>query len=187
MTDKYLPDVPDGLRELVRAAMFSAMAIGAGYALVIVPNIELITMIVFISGLALGSRWGMIVGGVSEFIFSAMNPVGSGLMFPPLLIAQVLSMIIIGGFGGLLKPYFWKKKFSIERTIWVGITGLFLTFIFDTLTSLNYPISAGYEWRETLGMYLSGMIFLFIHHISNTFVFLIGVPLVVQKLHPGNE
>lgn len=187
MTDNGQRAETKELRQLVRAAMFSAIAIGSGYALVIVPNVELVTVIVFISGLALGPRWGMIVGGVSEFIFSAMNPVGSGLMFPPLLISQVLSMIIIGGIGGLLRPYFWKKHYSLSLSIWAGIVGVLLTFIFDTLTSLSYPISAGFEWKETLGLYLSGMMFLVIHHISNSLVFLFGVPLVVQKIHPGDE
>ena len=98
------------LTKLVRAAMFAALAVGLGYSLMLVPNIELITVIIFLSGLTLGIRWGILVGAVSEFIFSAMNPLGSSLMFPPLIAAQIISMIIVGLSGGLLRPVFFKKK-----------------------------------------------------------------------------
>ncbi len=172
-----------GLRNLVRAAMFSAMTVGAGFALVVVPNVELVTLMIFISGLALGFRWGIIVGGVSEFIFSVLNPVGSGLMFPPLLISQVLSMMIIGGIGGLLRYWFWRSHFSMKYIVGAGITGVVLTFIFDTLTSLSYPISAGFAWKETLAIYIQGMMFLIVHHVSNGIVFLVGIPLVVPRIY----
>ncbi len=100
------------LTKLVRAAMFAALAVGLGYSLMLVPNVELITVIIFLSGLTLGIRWGILVGAVSEFIFSAMNPLGSSLMFPPLIAAQIISMIIVGLAGGLLRPVFFKKKLS---------------------------------------------------------------------------
>ena len=84
------------LTKLVRAAMFAALAVGLGYSLMLVPNIELITVIIFLSGLTLGIRWGILVGAVSEFIFSAMNPLGSSLMFPPLI--AVLPAVSFGRF-----------------------------------------------------------------------------------------
>ena len=67
------------LNKLVRASIFTALAIGLGFSLLMVPNVELITVIVFLSGLTLGVRWGILVGGTAEFIFSVLNPFGSGL------------------------------------------------------------------------------------------------------------
>ena len=93
------------LINLSQGAMFISLAVGSGFALVMVPNIELITTIVFISGAYLGSRWGIIIGGVSEFIFSALNPLGSGLVFFPILIAQVIAMMIVGAVGGLFNRF----------------------------------------------------------------------------------
>jgi len=71
------------LNNLVRAAIFAALAIGVGFSLLLIPNIELITVTIFISGLTLGSAWGMLIGGTAEIIFSSLNPLGSGLSFPP--------------------------------------------------------------------------------------------------------
>ena len=40
-----------GPSNLVKAAIFSAVAIGMGFSLMLIPNIELITVVVFLSGL----------------------------------------------------------------------------------------------------------------------------------------
>ena len=66
------------LNKLVRASIFTALAIGLGFSLLMIPNIELITVIVFLSGLTLGIGWGILVGGTAELIFSVLNPFASG-------------------------------------------------------------------------------------------------------------
>jgi len=170
------------LNKLVRASIFTALAIGLGFSLLMVPNIELITVIVFLAGLTLGVRWGILVGGTAEFIFSVLNPFGSGLIFPPLLFSQVISMIIIGAVGGLIRPIFFKRKFSKKRIASLAVTGFILTFIFDSLTTLSYPVSVGFDWRQTIGIYLSGIGFTILHQLSNAIIFAIGVPRVVKHL-----
>ena len=170
------------LTRLVRAAMFAALAVGLGYSLLLIPNVELITVVIFLSGLTLGIRWGILVGAVSEFIFSAMNPLGSGLIFPPLMAAQIISMIILGLAGGLLKPIFFKKNLSFFRVVTLGLTGFLLTFIFDSLTTLSYPIGSGFDWTQTWAIYLLGIGFTIIHQISNGIIFAVGVPAVVKYL-----
>jgi hypothetical protein len=170
------------LNNLVRAAIFSALAIGLGFSLLMVPNIELITVVVFIAGLTLGVRWGILVGFTSEFIFSVFNPFGSGLVFPPLLIAQIISMIIIGAIGGILHNIFFIKEYSKKHVILLAIVGFFLTFIFDSLTTLAYPISMGFDFPQTFVIYLSGLGFTFLHQISNAMIFSIIVPKVVKYI-----
>jgi len=175
------------LTELVRAAMFSALAIGLGYALLMVPNVELMTLIIFIAGLTLGLRWGVIIGGTSEAIYSILNPFGSGLMFPPLLIAQVVSMMIVGFTGGLLRSVFYRTSFSPIRIGIAGVVGFVVTFIFDSLTTLSYPISAGFDAPQTWGIYLSGLGFTILHQVSNIVVFSVGIPAVMKHLANENE
>ncbi|MFC1565717.1 ECF transporter S component [Candidatus Neomarinimicrobiota bacterium] len=170
------------LNKLVRASIFTALAIGLGFSLLMVPNVELITVIVFLAGLTLGVSWGALVGGTAELIFSVLNPFGSGLVFPPLLMSQVFSMIIIGAAGGLMCPVFFKRKFSTKRIASLAITGFVLTFIFDSLTTLSYPLSAGFDWPQTIGIYISGIGFTILHQLSNTIVFAVGVPSVVKHL-----
>ena len=170
------------LNNLVRAAIFAALAIGVGFSLLLIPNIELITVTIFISGLTLGSAWGMVIGGTAEIIFSSLNPLGSGLSFPPLFFSQVLSMIIIGAIGGVLRPIFYRTEFSFITLLGLGFTGLFVTFIYDSFTTLSYPLSAGFEFAQTLGIYISGLAFSLIHQISNAIVFIVGIPRVMKYL-----
>jgi len=170
------------LNKLVRASIFTALAIGLGFSLLMVPNVELISVVVFLSGLTLGVKWGILVGGTAELIFSVLNPFGSGLVFPPLLLSQIISMIIIGAVGGLLRPLFFKKDFSKKSIAGLAITGFILTFIFDSLTTLSYPFSAGFDLPQTIGIYISGIGFTFLHQISNAIVFAVGVPSVIKHL-----
>ncbi len=170
------------LKNLVRAAIFTALAIGMGFSLLMVPNIELITVIVFLAGLTLGVWWGALVGGTAEFFFSVLNPFGSGLIFPPLLVSQVVAMIIIGMAGGLLRVVFFRQEFTRKRLILLAGCGLLLTLVFDSMTTLAYPISVGFDFPQTIGIYLSGIGFTLLHQISNAIIFPIIVPKVVKHL-----
>ena len=80
------------LVNLVRAAIFCAMAIAMGYSLMMIPNIELITVIIFLSGVTLNLWWGALVGLVAMGIYSGLNPLGSGLSFPPLFFAHPVNI-----------------------------------------------------------------------------------------------
>ena len=170
------------LNKRVRASIFTALAIGLGFSLLMIPNIELITVIVFLSGLTLGIGWGILVGGTAELIFSVLNPFGSGLIFPPLLISQVISMMLIGISGGVLRRVFFKDNYTKRRIVGLAIVGFLLTFIFDSFTTLSYPFSAGFDMPQTIGIYISGIGFTILHQISNAIIFAIGVPKVVKHL-----
>lgn len=170
------------LNNLVRASIFTALAIGLGFSLLMVPNVELITVIVFLAGLTLGARWGALVGGTAEFFFSMLNPFGSGLIFPPLMVSQVLAMIIVGISGGSLRAVFFKKVYTQKRMLLLAICGFVLTFLFDSLTTLAYPLSVGFDFTQTLGIYISGIGFTLLHQISNAIIFPIVVPKVVKHL-----
>ena len=74
-------------RRLVLSAMFIAIAVGIGYALVYIPNIELFTATIFIAGYLLGPRQGIVMCGLAAFIFGLIHPLGASA--PPLLVAQV--------------------------------------------------------------------------------------------------
>lgn len=162
--------------------MFSALAIGLGYALLMIPNVELMTLIIFISGIMLGAKWGMLIGAFSEGIFSIANPFGSGLIFPPLLISQIMSMMIVGLTGGIMRRVFFHAQYTSFKIGLAGFMGFILTFIFDSLTTLSYPVSAGFDAVQTWGLYISGIGFTLLHQISNVFVFSVGLPVVMKYL-----
>ena len=112
------------LNKTVKAAVFSATAIGLGFLFMLVPNVEFITVTVFLSGLTLGAVTGGFVGASSIMIYSILNPLGSGLAYLPLLVGQIISMTGIGFFGALFgnstngivfKLFSFKKSYLKSR------------------------------------------------------------------------
>jgi len=171
------------LNNLVRAAIFCALAVGMGFSLMLVPNVELITVIVFLSGLTLGPGWGSLVGGTAIFIYSGLNPMGSGLAFPPMFIMQILGMVITGAVGGVIRPIFFQKKFSVISLVGLGLMGFLLTFIYDVFTLVSYPISAGLGMSGVVAALVKGLGFTVLHEVSNAVIFIVAVPRVVKYLN----
>ena len=170
------------LENLVRASIFCAMAIAMGYSLMMVPNIELITVTIFLSGVTLNLKWGAMVGLVAMAIYSGLNPLGSGLSFPPLFFAQIIGMSLCGIIGGILKPIFFVKKFSFLKLFLLGLAGFLVTFLYDVLTLISYPLFSGLGFPGIIASLIKGLGFTLLHEISNIFIFLITVPRVVQFL-----
>lgn len=167
--------------------MFTALAVGSGFALVLIPNVELITAVVFVSGVSLGAAWGVTVGLLSEFVFSTANPLGSGLVFLPLLVSQLIGMGLVGFTGGLFRRIFNSKNWPMPKIILIGATGAILTFVFDTLTTLSYPVAMGFEFRQTVAIYVTGMGFTVLHQVSNAIIFATALPQVFRRTLAGKE
>lgn len=170
------------LSNLVRASIFCALAVGLGFSLMLVPNVELITVIVFLSGLTLGWRWGMVVGGTAIFIYSGLNPMGSGLSFPPLFLAQIIAMWFVGAMGGVLRPFFFRPTFNIFMLGGLALSGFFLTLVYDGMTIIAYPLSMGMGLPGIAASFIKGLGFTILHEISNAVIFVLAVPKVVKKL-----
>lgn len=169
------------LGKIVKSAVFSATAIGLGFAFLVVPNIEFISVTIFLSGLYLGSKYGALVGGISIMIYSILNPMGSGLAYLPLLIGQIISMIIIGILGSYLSFILKKGKLK-SRILFSGIAGFISTFIYDFITTISFPISVGYSLNEIIIYGISGLIFTAMHLVSNTIIFMIVVPKFIERI-----
>jgi len=171
-----------GPSNLVKAATFCAVAIGMGFSLILIPNIELITVVVFLSGLYLGIRWGGVVGMTSMAIYSGMNPMGSGLSFPPLFAMQIIGMSLTGIIGGLVRPFFFVKQFNVFLISSLAILGFTVTLIYDMLTLIAYPIAAGLGFSGMLAALIKGLGFTFLHEISNAIVFVVSIPRIIKLL-----
>ncbi len=159
-------------RRLVETGVFLALFWGLGYAFLYVPNVEFILFIAFLAGLLLGWVRGIFVALAGELVFSIANPMGSGLAYPPLLITQLLGfgLVATGGYflRGLVKMIRNDKKFLM---LIFGSSGLILTFIYDTITSLAFPLASGFSGAQIWVVYLSGLPFYFIHILFNTKIF----------------
>lgn len=170
-------------------AMFVALIVGSGWALAMVPNVELVTTLAFTAGAVLGPLTGAAVAASGMFLFSATNPVGSGLAFPVLLAAQVVSQALVGLLGGLFYRVDATRLNRMPQRLLIACLGLLGTLLYDGLTSISFPLYAGAPVSEIVALLISGLAFTLIHQVSNVLIFFLLVPRLVQigrKSHPAH-
>lgn len=171
----------DVTRRALLASLLIALTVAAGFALAGVPNIELVTLIVFVSGYLLGARLGALVGGVAMGAHSAFNIMGTAI--PPILLAQVACYAVVGWAGGTLGP-------MIERTparpaaALSALTGAVLVVAYQVLVNVVsfYTFSRG----EMFWPYLwGGIAFASVHIAWNAVLFLVAMRpmLAVLRVH----
>ena len=157
-------------RRIIQTGLFVALAVVLGFLLAEVPNIELMTVSVFLSGVILGRRSGAIVGVLSIIFYSIFNPYGPPL--PPLLLAQTAGFALIGSAGGFMRA----RLVGGGRAAYLfsALAGLMLTILYDSLTTAATAVvvlGAGGALRGLAGFFLAGALFIVVHVFSNTIVF----------------
>jgi len=165
------------LREIILMAIFIALAIAGGLVLAPLPNIELVTVTIFLGGLMLGVVRGPVIGAIAEFLYSFFNPYGAAA--PPLLIAQVISMALAGAAGGVLRFLLNDR----QPASWLlGLIGFGLTFIFDLLTTVSFTLFTGAGVPGFIAAVVFGIYFYIAHQISNTLIFALLLPVLWRQL-----
>ncbi len=166
-------------RRVIRAALFTALSVALGFLLAAVPNVELITLSVFLGGVFCGPRVGAVVGALSEALFSLLNPLGPAL--PPLFAAQIACFALTGLAGGLLAPLLRPAgRASVAAS---ALAGFVLTAIYEALTNAATALIALGPRRlpEGIGgVYAAGALFTAVHVGVNTAVFAAAVVPVVR-------
>lgn len=160
--------------------MFVALMVGSGWALAMVPNVEFITALAFTAGAVLGPLRGAVVGSSGMFLFSATNPLGSGLAFPVLLAAQIFSQGLTGLSGGWFQRWTTGVRNGWPLRLGLAITGLALTVVYDGLTTISFPLFAGASLHEIGVVLIAGLAFTIIHQVSNLLIFFWVVPRMIQ-------
>jgi hypothetical protein len=165
------------IRDLILMAIFIALAVAGGLVMAQIPNVELVSVTIFLSGMLLGIGRGIVVGAVAEFLYSSFNPYG--VAAPPLLIAQVISMMLIGAAGGVIKNLYGSRV----PPVWLlGLAGFLLTFIFDLLTTLSFTVVVGSGLAGFLTAVAFGLYFYLAHEASNALAFGLMLPLLLRQL-----
>jgi len=159
-------------------SLFVALGVGLGFVLMTIPNVELISTTIFISGYILGIREGIIVGILTEGLYSLLNPMG--MAAPPLFIALVFAMGCTGLLGGLYRKIQFKNKPLFH--LGFGLAGLAATVNFSLWTTFSYVLIIGLTFNNLLTALKSGIVFSALHIVSNTIIFSTIVPLLIEKV-----
>ena len=152
-------------KRIALAGLLSSLAVALGYLLTAIPNVELMTLTVFVSGALLGARGGMLVGVVSMLIYSIANPMGAAI--PLVTVSQVAGLGIVGAAGAAAPSIrrVWKGR-AVRNIIFAG-TGLLLTIAYDFLTNLALGLSMG----TVVVVLATGLLFSVVHVVSNALIF----------------
>ncbi len=182
-TNQPLQDQSNQLRKYVLVALFAGTTVGLGYMLISIPNVEVVTMMLFVSGYFLGRVNGLITAVIASAIYFGFNPQGG--MYPPLLASQILGMSlapIIGNTVKKMRPGQPRWKYIL----YLGISSIICTVFYDILTNIAYPLSTGMGVQGIIGFIVVGIPFSALHVFSNTLVFVFVIPPVTQYLdnHP---
>ncbi|MFW9819015.1 MAG: hypothetical protein ACFFE5_05345 [Candidatus Thorarchaeota archaeon] len=163
---------------------FTALAIVLGYLLVHIPNIELFTLTIFLSGFILGKRDGMIVGLLSSSIFCFFNPFGASPL--PLLTFQLINYSLVGLMGALISYLFKKTNlikyddmYNFSVMVILGFIGAFITLNFQIISTLIEVLTYG-TINQFITRFLTGVIFTVIHIVGNTLGFIFILPGLIQ-------
>lgn len=158
-------------RRTALAAMLIALLITVGMTFVFIPNLELIIATAFLAGFLLGPRWGWWVAGLGEALFSAMNPIGSGLAFPVLYAFQIMAITFTGFVGGVFSQRQITEPLSKYSRMGFGFLGGGLAMLYDFLTTLSFPLTAGIGGWSLVTAAVLGLGYFVIHIVSNFIIF----------------
>lgn len=169
--------------------IFTALAVVLGYALVFIPNIELLTLMIFLSGFIMGQRDGAIVGIMSSFIFVFFNPYGVSPI--PLFAYQLAHYALVGLLGGVMCDFLSKKEFfKPEEDLYVypvviifAISGAVITFTYDIISTLIGALVFYGSIESFWPTYIIGLPFTMIHLIGNILGFIFILPVLIQLIY----
>jgi len=161
------------MRTIVLSSSLIAFSVACGYAkLLLFPYlfyVELFTVAVFLSGLLAGPAWGVWIGAVARLIFSVANPYGPP--HPWILVAQILGAALVGGIGGLARPWLLyapeTPRSAGARVPILLACGLVATLLYDGLTN----IAQGIAYRSFTVSIALGILPAVQHLASNLVIF----------------
>jgi len=168
------------VRQPVLLGLFTGTAVGVGYLLAGIPNVELMTLVIALAGAALGPRAAFLAGALAAVIYSLGSPYG--LPHPLLLVAQSCGLGLAGvaGWWGatpVIRGSAHHKR--IQAMIWAGGTGFVATLIYDIFT--NLAIIWAFDMSPVV--VITGAVPFFLLHAGvNTAVFAVIFPVLLPRL-----
>lgn len=168
------------ISDVAIVGVFSALAVTLGYLLAPIPNIELFTATIFLSGFLFGIRNGVLVGIFASLLFGIYNPWGPSP--GPLLIAQVITRSLVGLTGGFFGRIDWPSKPFWLKALSFATAGFLLTSIYTAAAALSFVIPAGFSADKLAAEIVAGFFLISLGTMSNVIIFAVVLPAVAEVL-----
>ena len=152
---------------VLQCSMLSAIAVVLGQSFAIIPNVEFITVIIFVAGTLGGFTGGVVTAITTTISFNYLNPLGPAL--PMIMAAQALGWSLTA-LGGSLFARFFAAPITRRK---LAAAGFLLTLPYEILVNLAFFLIFG----ENLSMsaffivFWAALPFSLVHIISNTLIF----------------
>lgn len=160
-------------------AILVALSVATNYALVGLPNVNLMDFIVFVGGFSFGPVVGALIGILSWAVYGVLNPYGFLLQ---VYLATMFTEAIYGIVGGLLGKNLGSINFKgryAKLSILFGIFAWMLTLAYDMITNVVY--AAAFDIPIILAI-IFGVPFMFIHVFTNIAIFSLGSVPVIKAI-----
>ena len=162
-------------RSAAGVGALAALAVAGGYCLAGVPNVEVMTLIIFVSGWLTGAGGGAAAGVIGMFIYTMANPYGAAV--PLLAGSQIVCFGLVGACGGL-----WARltagRWSSATPVYLGLIGAVMTLVYDLATN----VAIGISFSQVVPTLVAGIPFSLIHVLANALVFALGGPYLLKGL-----
>lgn len=159
-------------RRALLTSLFIALVVAGGQALAAVPNVEVVTFLVFVAGFLLGPRLGALVGGVGMGAHSMFNVMGAAMV--PVLAVQVASYAAVGFAGGVVGPWLATRLGRIAGAAVACLAGAALVLGYQLL--VNIATFYVFTNDATLWAYIwGGVVFSAIQILWNAGLFLVAM------------
>ena len=160
----WLESGPGSSKELVLIATLAAAAAAGRVLFAAVPNVQPVTVVAVVAGVALGPRVGAATGALAALVSNFY--LGQGAYTP----WQMLAWGICGLIGGLAAPL-------LRRRVPLAVTCFALGFAFDAFMDVwewlsFYP----HTWQAFTALYLRGIWFDGAHATGNFVLALVAGP-----------
>jgi uncharacterized membrane protein len=130
-----------------------------------IPNVEILTLVVFSAGVLLGARDGALVGAITMVVYSLLNPYGP--VHPYVTTAQVVGEVGAGLGGAAFAALGFLEARPFLRAALLASCAIIVTAFFDLVTNVATGLVFG-QMRATL---LGGIPFALIHMGTNAVLF----------------
>lgn len=192
MAEPNEPSRPSpSVRQPVLLGLFAGTAVGGGYLLAGVPNVEVMSLVTALAGVVLGPVRGFAAGALAAAVYSLGSPYG--LPAPLLLLAQMAGLGSAGPLGHLA-----MRRISMprrepasppaddipalkpgQRAARAAAAGLAVTVVHDALTNLAIVGMLDLPARVVLA---GALPFFLIHAASNLVIFGSLLPALTVRL-----
>lgn len=168
------------IRDIGLITVLTALCVIGSYALIGLPNINIMDLVVFVTGFVFGTQIGVATAIMSWFVYGAINPLGFSV---PIWLATMLGESIFGLAGGILGRVNNNPKQTMWFSLEMGLWGLTLTIIYDLITNLVYAVVFDVPFVAAIA---SGWIippfFGILHEASNLILFFSAVYPLIKSI-----